>query len=104
MTLSWRAPLDPFIEMPGGSPLADQVYGSCPPVACKVRMYGVPTVLFGRLVVVIVGAEAFGAIVTLSARVAVFPPLVTWTEKLAVCAVVGIPLNPRSGPRRDPSV
>src|SRR5512134_3616853 len=71
----------------------DQLYGVVPPVAARVWLYAVPTVPPGRLDVEIVGATCAAAIAMERARVEERPLLpVTWTVKLDVPTVVGVPL------------
>jgi len=76
-----------------------------PPVACKVCEYAVPTVPLGRLEVVI--ARAAGLMVILSIAVAVCGVLsesATWTVKLEVAALVGVPeIVPVLAPRESPA-
>jgi hypothetical protein len=70
-----------------------QVGVPVPPVDVKVVEYGVPTIPAGSEVVVMVGAVVAPATVIDNDFDAVWVPTVTRTVKLAVAAVVGVPLS-----------
>src|SRR5262249_41647420 len=86
-------PLTGSSVMPFGSaPVnTDHVYGGTPPVACSVCEYATPTVPAATDGVTI--CSAAGLTTNEKARVAGVGPPVTWTMKLNVPGVVGVPLN-----------
>jgi hypothetical protein len=88
-------PITPVADKlrPAGSVPEDthQLYGAVPPVAASIWLYAVPTVPAGREAVVIERATAAGLIVKVNAFVDETPLAVTWTVKLEVAAVVGVP-------------
>jgi len=88
-----RTPAEDRPSPAGSVPaVTDQLYGVVPPVAASVWLYAVPTVPAGSEAVVIERDTGAALIVTENAFVAV-PPPVTWTVKLEVAAVVGVPLR-----------
>ena len=51
-------PVKESILSPAGIPVADQVYGTVPPVAATVALYAVPAVPFGRGEAVVMVSDA----------------------------------------------
>ena len=89
-----RTPVEEFRVRPAGSDPPDtvQVLVPVPPVAANVWLYAVPTVPAGNgLAVVIERATAAALIVKENTFVDETPLAVTWTVKLEVAAVVGVP-------------
>ena len=103
------SPVVEFKESPLGRlpDTIDHVYGSVPPVACTNALYGSCLVPSGRLVVVIVGPpDGSGSTVIESACVSVDvgeSESSTWTVKLAVSSVVGVPLMTPPDERSRPA-
>jgi len=88
--VTWPAEL---MESPAGRPVAVKLYGVVPPEAVTVALYAVPTVPFGREVVV--STSPVGAIVMVTFPVLVCAGLlesVTVTDAVNVPAAVGVPV------------
>ncbi len=93
---------DPLRDKPAGkTPVpTDQVYGPVPPLAASVCEYGVPAIPLGRDGVVTVTP---GLTVMLKGPFALAPEVsITWTVKLHVPVVDGVPLMVPVGARARP--
>jgi hypothetical protein len=96
-------PVEAFSVSPAGNPPAvtAHVYGVLPPLAASVVLYGWFIVALASVDVVTLSDAPM---VTLTGRLSVLPmPSVTWTVKLLVPAVVGVPAISQPRPSDSPA-